>query len=287
MSPTSTNAALHDLTQRVTELPPLPQALVELMRLLRQPDFVESRCVALIERDQSLAARLLRLANSSFYGVPGRVGSIGDAMRILGAQTVFGALTAVAMHRHVRVDGCTGFEFELYWRHTIGTALASRQLARWLDRDPDEAFLIGLLHDLGQLVLASFDPEAAGRALDRARRAELSTMDAEIAELGFSHPQIGAMVARHWHFPEAICRAIERHHEPEPAAAAERISASGLVNIADKVAHTLHLGGDLAAPGLSEPEWLALGLCLQDLDELLAATARGVDEMCAAMVPAT
>lgn len=274
--------AMAALTQRVTELPPLPQALVELMRLLREPDFSERHCAALIERDQALAARLLRLANSAFYGVPGRVGSIGDAMRILGARSVLGALTAAALHGHVRVDSCPGFHFDAYWRHTIGTALAARALAELLDSDADEAFLAGLLHDVGQLVLASFNPEATGRAIARAQQSGMSTLDAETAELGFAHPQIGALVARHWHFPETICRAIERHHQPWPPPSGQRLSIPGLVQVADKIAHTLHLGGDLAAPVLAPGEWAALGLSPQALDELLAATAQGVNDMCAA-----
>lgn len=276
------NPALVALTQRVTELPALPQALVALMRLLREPDFSERQCVALIERDQALAARLLRLANSAFYGVPGRVGSIGDAMRILGAHTVFGVLTAAALHSQVRVDACPGFHFDTYWRHTIATALAARALAGLLDSDADEAFLAGLLHDVGQLVLASFNPEAAGRAIARAQQSELSTLDAETVELGFAHPQIGALVARHWHFPEAICHAIEWHHQPELPVGSEHISTAGLVHIADKIAHTLHLGGDAAAPVLAPEEWAALGLGLPALGELLAATAQGVNDICEA-----
>lgn len=277
------DTALVALTQRVTELPPLPQALVELMGLLRDPDFSERHCVALIERDQALAARLLRLANSAFYGVPGRVGSIGDAMRILGVRTVFGALTAAALHSHVRVDACPDFHFDAYWRHTIGTALAARALAKLLDTDADEAFLAGLLHDVGQLVLASFNPEAAGRAIARAREGGLSMLDAETIELGFAHPQIGALVARHWHFPETICRAIELHHQPGLPAEGEGLSVSGLVHFADKIAHTLQLGSDTAAPVLDPQDWQALSLGPQAQDELLATTAQGVHDMCEAL----
>ena len=82
------NPALVALTQRVTELPSLPQALVELMRLLREPDFSELHCVALIERDQALCGRTLRLANSPFYGLSGRISTIRDAIQMLGLGTV-------------------------------------------------------------------------------------------------------------------------------------------------------------------------------------------------------
>lgn len=281
------DAALAELAQRVTQLPSLPKALMELMRLLREPDFSERQCVALIEHDQALAARLLRLANSAFYGVPGRVGSIGDAMRILGARTVLGALTAAAVYQQVQVAACPEFHFDDYWRHTMATSMAARALANLLDRDADEAFLAGLLHDVGQLVLASFNPEAAGRCIRRAGEDGLSMLEAESIELGFAHPQIGGMVARHWHFPEAICRAIELHHQPESAGGDGRISISGLVHVADKIAHSLQVGGDPLAPTLTPQEWVDLGLNPASLDGLMTLTGQRVSNLCAAFEAST
>jgi putative nucleotidyltransferase with HDIG domain len=271
---------LDALTRRVTELPPLPQVLLELMRMLRRPDISERSYVALIERDQALAARMLRLANSAFYGVPGRVASIGEAVRILGVRTVFGALTAAALHGQVRVEACRSFDFDSYWRHTVATALAARALAHLLDHDADEAFLAGLLHDVGQLVLAAFEPQAACRAIERARQDGLAAVDAETAELGFAHPLVGALVARHWRFPESICRAIELHHRP--VADGDRIGASGLVHIADRIAHSLGLGNDPATPAFTPQEGSALGLSPESLARLTLHTEQAVREMSSA-----
>lgn len=273
------------LAQRVTELPPLPEALVAVMRLLRQDDFSVGQCVDLIERDQALAARMLRLANSAFYGVPGRVASIGDAVRILGVRTVWSALTAAALHQRLRVEGCPGFRFEWYWRHALATALAARGLALLLDHDADEAFLAGLLHDVGQLVMATFVPEAAAQAIALAKADDSGPTRAECEVLGFDHAQVGALVARHWHFPEAITLAIAQHHAPEPAQGDEFISLSGLVHVADSVAHALDLNGDAAeaVPPPAPQVWAGLKLSDDAMLQLLAHTEQGVAQMISAL----
>lgn len=276
---------LEVLAQRVTELPPLPKALVALMQLLRQDDFSVGQCVALIERDQALAARMLRLANSAFYGVPGRVGSIGDAVRILGVRTVWCVLTAAALHQQLRADGCPGFRFEHYWRHTMGAALAARGLALLLDHDPDEAFLAGLLHDVGQLVMATFSPEAAAKAIALAKADDSGPAVAESAVLGFDHAELGALVSGHWHFPPTITRAIALHHMPEPAPPDGFISLSGLVHVADSMAHALDLNADEAetVPPLAPQVWVGLPLSDTAVLQLLARTEEGVAHMSAAL----
>ena len=269
------------LARRVTELPPLPQAVLEVMLVLQREQLSATRSIALIEQDQALAARVLRLANSAFYGMPGRVGSIGDAVRMLGLRTVASVLTAVAMHNAIRVDACAGFHFPDYWRHAIGSALAARALAGAAGCDADEAFLAGLMHDIGQLALAAFEPDKTASALALARSANLSAEGAELAVLGLSHPAVGARVAQHWRFPAAICQAIALHHTPEPASAGRRISLSGLVQLADAVAHGLDFNHDAdeAVPAVAPAAWQCLGLSDAEALRILATVEQATREM--------
>jgi HD-like signal output (HDOD) protein len=269
------------LTHQVTQLPPLPQAVLEVMRASRRPDLSARRSIELIECDPALAARTLRLANSAFYGVPGRVGSIGDAVRMLGLRTVSAVLASAALHNALRVDACPGFDFQVHWRHAIGAALAARALSSHAGLDADEAFLAGLMHDIGQLVLAAFLPKEAGLAIALARESDAPAETAELALLGIAHPHIGALVADHWHFPASITLAIERHHAPEPAAPGQRISMSGLVQVADAIAHSLDLNADPdeAVPPVAADVWQGLALGEADALRIFAATERGVREM--------
>lgn len=270
------------LARRVTELPPLPQAVLEVMLALQREQLSASRSITLIEQDPALAARVLRLANSAFYGMAGRVGSIGDAVRMLGLRIVAGVLLAVAMHNAIRVEACAGFHFPDYWRHAIASALAARALAAAAGCDADEAFLAGLMHDIGQLALAAFEPDKTARALALARSAGLSTEAAELVELGLSHPGFGARVAQHWRFPATICQAIALHHRPGPASAGKRISLSGLVQLADAVAQGLDLnpGADEAIPAVPAT-WQCLGLDDAEALRILATVKQATHEMSA------
>lgn len=275
------------LARRITALPPLPEALTEVLLALNRAQLSANRSIELIEHDPALAARTLRLANSAFYGVRGRVASIGDAVRMLGLRTVAGVLAAAAVHNAIRIESCSGFRFQVYWQHAIATALAARALAPIAGRDADEAFLAGLMHDTGQLALAAFYPSHASAALALAQARDLPAEQAEQTVLGVTHPQVGALLAAHWHFPAPIVQAIANHHCPEPADAGQRVSLSGLVQVADAVAHALDLSADPhdAVPAIDAAVWQALGLNLDAALRVFEAVERGTHEISALLLP--
>lgn len=269
------------LPQRVSALPPLPEAMTAVMRALNHDHLSAQRCIALIEHDPAIAARILRLANSAFYGVPGRVCSICDAVRLLGLRSVLGVLTAVAMHNAIRVDACPAFQFQVYWRHAVGTALAARALAPLAGCHGDEAFLAGLMHDIGQLVLAAFHPAQAQAALTLAREQDLGADEAERRVIGVAHPAVGALVAAHWHFPPSIVQAVRCHHAPEAPGPGQRVSLAGLVQVADAIVHGLDLAGDTheAVPAMDPEVWQALGLAGTDTVKLFEGIEQGTREL--------
>ena len=149
----------------IGQLPSLPSAFIAAVKVLSEDDVPASACIEAIERDQALTVRVLRLANSAFYGVPGKVSRIGDAVQMLGVRTVASTLAAVSLRSTLGSLRCEGFNFDTYWRHTLCTALTARELAKLTSLDAGEAFLLGLLHDVGQLVLAMTSPELEAHAL--------------------------------------------------------------------------------------------------------------------------
>lgn len=282
-SPLQDTGLIDRLVQRIHDLPPLPEAVVALMRALHQDDLSTQHCVELIERDPALAARTLRLANSAFYGAPGKVHNIGDAVRLLGLRTVSGLLTAVALRQALRADACAAFDFRAFWRHAIGTALAARALATVAGHDADEAFLAGLMHDIGKLALATFHPEETARAIALARESDISAERAELSVLGIGHSRLGALLARQWRFPETIVRGIDLHHAPEPAAAGQRVSLSGLLQVADALVHALDVNHDEheAVPTIHPDVWAGLDLRNDDALRILAKVETGIQELSA------
>jgi HD-like signal output (HDOD) protein len=272
------------LQDRVRELPALPEAVLEVLQVLRSDRLSAERCVHLIELDAALATRTLRLANSAFYGVAGRVARISDAVAMLGLRTVSGALAAAALTQAFPQQACPGFALADHWRHAVATALCARSLAPLAGLDAEEAFLAGLMHDFGSLVLATQFPRASAAAHALAAARPLPLHEAEAALLGVDHAEVGALLAAHWHFPPPMVRAIACHHAPPPADAAG-VQLDGLLQWANSVARGLNLGtAAAAAPPPGEPAvWSALALDAAAALALSSSVEHSVHEMCAAL----
>lgn len=260
----------------IVSLPSLPSAFIAAVELLSNDDASSASCIAAIERDQALTVRVLRLANSPFYGAQGQVSRIGDAVQMLGLRTVASALAAVSLRTALGSLQCNGFCFASYWRHTLCTAIAAREAARVASLDAGEAFLLGLLHDVGKLILAMTSPELESQALQLARSDGLAMHDAEQQLLGVTHAEVGAVVARQWNFPAAFAEAIADHHRPVPAPAGERPSLPLLIRLANEMAHGVEEPSAHMETRLRDPLWSVLGCSEQDLRTL---TARITDEL--------
>jgi|JI8StandDraft_1071087.scaffolds.fasta_scaffold188355_2 HD-like signal output (HDOD) protein len=273
------------LADCVRALPPFPEALIEVMRALEHGELSARRSIELIEHDQALAASTLRLANSAFYGAAGRVGSIGDAVRVLGLRTVAGVLTAATLHDTLRVDQCPEFDFGIYWRHAMASAVIARELASLARHDADEAFLAGLMHDVGVLVLAAYEPTRATAVLSLARERQMAVEQAESQLLGVAHPLVGGLVAQRWRFPASIVEAIERHHEPMPKGPASAVTLPQLIQATEAMAHALAAPGEPVRPlpPLALDFWHRLEQAPEGLLPLLAKLEEDAREMCRAL----
>lgn len=245
----------------IVKLPSLPSAFLAAVEVLSRDHVPTSACIEAIERDQALTVRVLRLANSAFYGAPGRVSRIGDAVQMLGLRTVASTLAAVSLGSMLGSLRCEGFCFDTYWRHTLRTAIAARELAPFMSLDAGEAFLMGLLHDVGLLILALTDPVLEAQALQRSRTDGVALHRAESQLFGVSHADVGAAVARQWKFPAAIVDAIASHHRPSRYLPTEGLTAANLVRMANQFAHAMEASGDEAAGLLAaDPLWSRLGI---------------------------
>ncbi|KQP18263.1 HDOD domain-containing protein [Pseudorhodoferax sp. Leaf267] len=271
-----------DLLAALRGLPPLPSVVLDLIASLGQEELGAAQYAAKISRDQALVAKTLRLANSSFYGRGRQVGSVAEAITVLGLRTVRAVVTAAGLagsfSRHPE------FDHDAFWRHSFGSALCAQALADALGRDDgDLAFTVGLLHDIGRLALASlFAPAYA--EVDRWRRDQDGLgSDAERAVLGIDHAEVGGLIAQQWNFAPAIVDAIRQHHAPAPMPA--QVTLAGIAHVADAIAHALGMAGDAdeAVPMLALPVWAACRLdeaaCLQ----LFTRTEAQFEAVCEAL----
>lgn len=261
---------LDEILDEVRQLPSLPAIVTELIATLDDEDADIERLAAGIAKDQALAARALRVANSPFYGMQRRVETIHDAILVLGFRAVANLVTAASLSGFFKPPAGSGFDLTLFWRHGIGVALAGRALAGKAGLSGDRGFTAGLLHDIGRLLLATTRPHHY--AAVQAWRADQDAypVEAERHCLGLDHVQAGEALARRWRFPEDICLAVAAHHEPTEAAAD---GLADVTHVADALAHALDLAGDPHAlvPPVRRESWRRLGLEQTSIAPLLAA----------------
>ena len=272
-----------DIIARIQQLPSLPAVVAELMATTEQEDLDLHALADKIALDQALTARTLRLANSSFYGLASKVTSIQQAISVLGFHSIRTLVTACAVTASFTPAPGLDFDFEAFWRHSIGAAVCARALAPRLRVSPESAFTAGLLHDLGTLVLATRCPEQY-RAVEAYRRQhDCSTGAAQLAVFGFDHAAIGSALAERWQFPAAIQQAVAAHHQP-PCADHSAGDAAGLasaVYLANVLAHALDLSGqeDDQAPPLAPQAWAQLRLSDSDCFALFREAEQVFDDM--------
>lgn len=231
-----------DLVARhVDKLPSPSMVVIELLQHLEDDDMSSGQLARIIARDQALVVRMLRIANSPFYGLSGRVESVADAIAVLGLRAVRSLAATSAVTGGLAGVAPPELDTGVFWRHGIAAAVAARALARRLKAPEEVAYVAGLLHDIGTLMLASVFPAQRADVLAHAAEHGMHVADAERAVLGIDHAQIGSTLAERWNFPEQICRAIRSHHEAVPERSGTLACA---VHVGDVLAHALDLAGD-------------------------------------------
>lgn len=268
------------LQQCLRGLPALPQAALQALGALRDEHSSAEQCAEAIGHDPSLTARTLRLANSAFYGVPGRVASLRDAVQVLGRRPLASLLTLATVAGSFDRCGGAAPGFAGFWRHSIGAALAARPIAQALGQDEDLAFTVGLLHDVGRLALATHFPAETAAALAHTRELDGGHADAEQRLLGTDHLAVGAQVATHWCFPADVVQALAGHHAPDPGSG-WTASLADTVHLADAVAHALDLAADPheVVPAIDAGSWDRLGPATRALPAIFGPTEAGVAEL--------
>ena len=199
-----------DITANV---PPFPKAARRVLLMLRDPGVELVRVAEVVALDQALAGRVLRLANSAYFGLPRRINSVTEALVLLGFVNVRNVLISASVG-HILFEGAPSYGLEpgMLWEHSVGVAHAAQILTRRNDvRKFDVAFSAGLLHDVAKIVIdRSLRGEARGELLAAIKA--FGEIEAETEMLGATHAEIGSRICTRWNLPVEIVEAVGFHH---------------------------------------------------------------------------
>jgi HD-like signal output (HDOD) protein len=218
-------------------IPTLPIFVWKLVHIIEEDEFTVGDLARIIRQDPAISSRLLKVANSSFFGFSGQVGTLDRAIKLLGTNFIRAlALTMATIDSFSQNQGITRTEWYDFWLHSFACAwVANRLIQHGLFSDVgDEAFLSGLLHDLGKPVLWVYEADSYREVKAKMRNNDLSAHAAERAIFGVHHGHVGGELALHWKFPPNIQVAILKHHEAQPS-----VSAACLVKVSDSIAHSV------------------------------------------------
>ncbi|MDY7001988.1 MAG: HDOD domain-containing protein, partial [Thermodesulfobacteriota bacterium] len=262
-------ADIKSITQRIDELPAPPSVATKVLSMAVDQGSDFKKISRLIESDQSLTLKVLKLSNSMAYGYHGRVTNVEQATAILGFSTLKNVVLGIVIREALFQDPEQGDPYlQEVWKHSLACAVAAQLLAE--KRQPKltgEAFAAGMIHDCGKLVMLTVLPEAYEKILEQSRAEGVAVLDLENEILGIEHTIVGKWLAQKWDLPRQLIDATWLHHQPaEVLAGLDKQSAlTLLVALADNLAHEVmvdYAGQDflknrnalVKAFGLSEEE---------------------------------
>jgi HD-like signal output (HDOD) protein len=270
MSPTP-QVDLKRRIDQVGELPTLPHVVQKLASMIGRTNVSAEEIGQLIEKDQVLSAKVLRLANSPYYGFPSRIGSVAHAVVVLGLTVVKGLTLCATAFDMMKSAG-----MDQLWRHSLAVAITAHILGTKAEmKNPEEVFVAGLLHDIGKVVLYVKWPDVGRQIISATQQPTRYLMESEQTLFDVSHADVGGWLAAAWHLPVSLREPIMHHHAP--TAAQEAKMQTAIVHVADILVKGLACGnpGDDLVPPLSAQAWDLVGL---DEPSLMGCLAKASEE---------
>ena len=235
---------LYNVVARACNLPPIPLVAVQVMKAMMNPKTSASDLCKIISTDSVLVSRILKVANSAFYGCTRSIKTLQMAINVLGFKTIKNMVIALSSKS---MYASTSSTEKFLWEHSLSTALAAQFLSRKVGLgDSEDLFICGLLHDIGKVILSDQNPNSYGRVLPDYIKSAESILGFEKEYFGFTHAEVGGALCVSWKLPEELEGAIKFHHskaldrlvELEPYMG--KLSAT--VALADLVSNKIYFG---------------------------------------------
>ncbi|MBF0119483.1 MAG: HDOD domain-containing protein [Desulfobacterales bacterium] len=250
----------NELVKKVTELPTLPEIFYKLNSVINDPRSSANDIEKVISKDSSLTLKVLKMANSSFYGLKTKIDNISRAILSLGTTEIGMLAIGLTFVSYFKDIPNELVDMESFWRHSIACAIASKTIASSKSVPGSERFFIGgLIHDIGRLVLFKFHPANVREAMLYARQNNLFLYEVEDQLLNAKHSTIGRLLVKKWKLPVSIENMITFHHKPTNA---QDPIDPAIINLADLIVNALDIGtsGEYLVPILEVETWKVLGV---------------------------
>lgn len=282
------------ILKNINELPPMPQIVFKAHEIMDDSNSSTKQVADLIETDQAIATKVLKMANSAYYGLSGKVSSIQHASVVLGYKAL-GELITLAGTSVLMGNKLYGYDMDSgdLWRHAMAVAFASKIIAKnGFPSLENDAFSAGLIHDVGKLIL---DRPVLNRKVlfeEYMGSGDKSYLAAERKILGFDHAEIGYEICCHWKIPEALAQTIRYHHNPERSDSDQLVFIVYMANTLAKMAESLEMVGTIengidAMMYMIDDEAMAfLNLKEKDVSAIIAEVLESVNKISQEMVPA-
>lgn len=260
----------------INHIATLPEITLKIIELVEDPSSTAQDLHKLISIDPALCSRVLKVVNSSFYGLPGQIAAINRAIVMLGLNAVKNIAIAASLAKLFRGGQITPyFAARDLWDHSIGTAAATKLLAEKLGFGlTDEAFLAGLIHDIGLMVEMQYDRNKLIDILDSVKPNDEGVPSGNMLEkenevFGVNHQQFGSALCERWKFPKTLISVTKYHHNPAEAPEEHRTLVY-LVHVAERIAAENGCGFrlDLENTEISKAAFEKLGLTKEKLEEI-------------------
>lgn len=274
-APSQATVVAHAI-QEISHIATLPEITLRIVELVESPTSTAQELHSVISHDPALCSRILKVVNSAFYGLPGQIASIDRAIVLLGLNAVKNIAVAASLVKLFR-GGEMGPHFAArdLWVHSVGTASAAKIITDKLGLGfPDEAFLGGLIHDIGVMVELQFDRQKLLTVIEKLTpgpdgvpRADMLAVETEV--FGANHQQFGEGLCRKWKFPVSLANITGNHHNPLDLPSEARTMAC-VVHVADRLAGEIKPGFrlDLTSTEISDNVLAELRLSRERLEDI-------------------
>jgi len=268
------NTLKERIFRTLKDLPPMPEVAQRARMVLSNPNSSFSDLADVIESDQGIVTRVLKMANSSFYGLSGNVSTIQRASMVLGVKTLM-ELLGMACSSEIMSGTLDGYDIAAgdLWKHSLAVASASKMIARRIRPEMEQdAFSAGIIHDAGKIILNPYILEKKSEFQSHVRMGKGSFLSAEKAILGFDHAELASEVCEHWNIPEHIALSIRYHHDPSPS---NHDILTYIIHVADAAAIMSGIGAGMDGMlyPINEQAMDFLSLKSDDIPEIMAETA--------------
>jgi len=275
---------IEGFVKRIGQLPTLPTITTTLKTVINKPSSSAEDVAHLIEKDQSLSAKVLKTVNSAAYSPNSEITSIKHAVSMIGFNEINKMVLAISVFESLKGGGANGFNREGFWIHSLGCAIFSNNIAVELNYPKaDDAFTAGLMHDIGIVVLDRFFQPEMAQVQETLEREPMLFCEAENKVMGFDHTLLGEWLLTNWHIPSSVCAAVRHHHQPfsqrEGGPEAQDLIVD-IVHMADVICCNLEIGdsGNKIPIKFNDEHAQRISLDAPDLEKITARAQQQIEK---------